>query len=66
MSVDISDLLSQQGLITANIRLPVKIPLKSQTIVLPGYKYKKLAVVNIKKDQSSEAQEPCLVLLSLQ
>lgn len=46
MSVDISDLLSQQGLMTANIRLPVKIHQKSQTIVLPGYKYKKLAIVN--------------------
>lgn len=48
MSVDISDLLSQQGLITANIRLPVKIHQKSLTIVLPEYKYKKLAVVNFK------------------
>lgn len=46
MSVDMSDLLSQQGLITANIRLPVKIHQKSQTIVLPGYKYKKLAFLN--------------------
>lgn len=46
MSVDISDLLSQQGLITANIRLPVKIHQKSQTIVGPGYKYKKFAAVN--------------------
>lgn len=47
MSVYIPDLLSQQGLITANIRLPVKIQEKSQTIVVPGYKCKKFAVVNL-------------------
>lgn len=46
MFMDISDLLSQQGLITVNIRLPVKIQEKSQTIVVPGYKYKKFAVGN--------------------
>lgn len=44
MSVDISDLLSQRGLITASIRLPVKIHQKSHTIVLAGYEYSKLAI----------------------
>lgn len=45
MSVGISDLLSQRGLITASIRLPVKIHQKSEMIVLAGYEYSKLAVV---------------------
>lgn len=44
MSVDICDLLSQRGLITASIRLPVKVDQESQTIVLAGYEYSKLAI----------------------
>jgi len=53
MSVDISDLLGQRRLITASIRLPVKIHQKRQTIVLAGYKYENLLLLLFKQDQSS-------------
>lgn len=67
MSVDISDLLSQRGLITESIRSPVKIHEKSQAVVLAGYEYsKQLLLLLFKQDQSSEALGLILALLSLQ